>query len=85
MEVIFMAKKKSGSLSNVIMSLPWIARLLLAIFLDCVYGIARLLDGLKEGNLVKIILGILWIFYGLGIGWILDIIFVALGMRPLLF
>lgn len=80
-----MAKKKGGSLANVIMSLPWIARLLIAIFADCVYGVCRLVDGIVQGNLLKAIVGFFWVFYGLGIGWIIDIIMVALGMRPILF
>lgn len=78
-----MAKKK-GSCGNAIMSLPWILRVLLAILLDVVFGIARFIDGLLQGNIVKIIIGFLWIFYGLGIGWLLDIIFVLLNRRPLL-
>lgn len=78
-------KGKGGSLANAIMGLPWIVRLLLAIFLDVVYGIARFIDGLMQGNIWKIIIGFLWIFYGLGIGWILDIICVAIGARPILF
>ena len=80
-----MAKKKSGSLANAIMGLPWIVRLLLAIFLVVVYGIARFVDGLAQRNVLKIIIGFLWIFYGLGIGWILDIICVIVGARPILF
>ena len=83
-EELIMAKKKSGSLANAIMGLPWIVRLLLAIFLDVVYGIARFVDGLAQRNVLKIIIGFLWIFYGLGIGWILDIICVIVGARPIL-
>lgn len=83
-EELIMAKK-SGSLANAIMGLPWIVRLLLAIFLDVVYGIARFVDGLAQRNVLKIIIGFLWIFYGLGIGWILDIICVIVGARPILF
>lgn len=79
-----MAKRK-GSCANAIMSLPWILRVLLVIFLDVVYGIARFVDGILQGNVVKVIIGFLWIFYGLGIGWLLDIIMVLLNKRPLLF
>lgn len=78
-----MAKKK-GSCGNALMSLPWILRVLLVIFLDVIFGIARFIDGLLQGNVVKVIIGFLWIFYGLGIGWLLDIIFVLLNRRPLL-
>ncbi len=80
-----MAKKRGGSLADVFLSLPWILRVLVAIFFDFVLGIIRLIDGLMQGNIVKILLGILWIFYGLGIGWILDIICVLLNRRPFFF
>lgn len=76
-----MAKKK-GSLGGALWSLPWILKVLIAIFLDVVFGIARFIDGILEGNILKILIGFLWIFYGLGIGWIIDIIFTLLNKRP---
>ena len=76
-----MAKKKSD-LGNALWGLPWILKVLIAIFLDCVYGICRFVDGLMEKNLIKAIIGFFWIFYGLGIGWIIDIIFALLDKRP---
>ena len=75
--------KTGAACGNAIMGLPWILRVLLAIFLYCVLGICRFIDGIFQGNILKIIIGFLWIFYGLGIGWILDIVFMILGMRPL--
>ena len=75
-----MAKKKGG-LGSTLWSLPWIVKVLL-LFVDFIYGIARFVDGILEGNIVKIIIGFLWIFYGLGIGLIIDIIFVILNKRP---
>ena len=50
-----MAKK--SSFANAIMDLPWIVRVLLAIFLDCVYGIARFIDGLQQKNILKALIG----------------------------
>ncbi len=79
-----MAKRKSGSFGSALMSLPWIARVLLGIFLVVVYGIARFIDGLTQRNVLKVIVGFLWIFYGLGIGWLLDIICTLFNIRPLL-
>lgn len=79
-----MAKRRSGSLGDWFWSLPWILKVLCAIFLDCVLGIIRLVDGLTSGNILKILVGILWIFYGLGIGWLIDIICTLLNIRPLL-
>ena len=78
-----MAKK--SSFANAIMDLPWIVRVLLAIFLDCVYGIARFIDGLQQKNILKALIGFLWFFYGLGIGWFLDIICALFNIRPLIF
>lgn len=74
--------KKGAVCGNTIMSLPWIGRLLIAIFLDCVLGVCRFVDGIFERRILKIIIGFFWIFYGLLIGWIVDIVFMAMGGRP---
>lgn len=76
--------KKSGSLSKTLLSLPWIVRLLIVIFADFIYGIARLIDGIAQKNVLKIVLGFLWVFYGLGIGYVLDIICTIFNIRPIL-
>ena len=76
-----MAKKK-GSLGSALWSLPWILKVLIAIFFDFVFGIARFVDGLIEGNVLKVIIGLLWIFYGLVIGWLIDIICSLINKRP---
>lgn len=57
-------------------SLPLLVKILLALpILDGIfYGIYRICDG-KAAN---IILGIVWIFIGATIGWILDIVFLLL-------
>lgn len=77
-----MAKKKS--LSDVLLSLPWIVRVLIAIFADCVYGVARFADGIVQRKVFKAVVGFVWIFYGLAIGWILDIVCTILNIRPIL-
>lgn len=74
-----------SSFADAVWNLPWIVRLLLVIFLDCVYGICRFVDGIFQRDILKIVLGFLWIFYGFGIGWILDIICVVLNKRPFFF
>ena len=79
-----MGKKRGAYLGNAVMSLPWLIRVLLAIFLDIVYGICRFVDGILSGRILKAIIGFFWIFYGLGIGWILDIICTLFRIRPLL-
>lgn len=75
---------KSG-LANVIWALPWIVKVLIAIFADCVFGVCRLIDGIIQGNILKVLIGFLWVFYGLGIGWIIDIVCTLLNIRPIFF
>lgn len=58
--------------------LPWLAKLLLTLFLDpIIYGIYRIGKG-------KLLLGLIWIFtVGIfGIGWIFDFIQVILYKSP---
>ena len=43
--------------------LPWLIRLLLAIFFDFIFGLSRLIDGIKQGKVLKIVLGFIWVFY----------------------
>ena len=62
---------------EVLDSLPWIAKILLVIFLDFLYGgIYRLC----RGDLTGIVIGIIWFVTGglFGIGWIIDLITVIL-------
>ena len=79
-----MAKRK-GSLANVIWGLHWIARIVIAVLLDCVYGVCRFIDGILEKDIIKAVIGFFWIFYGLVVGWVIDIIFSFLKKRPPLF
>ena len=44
--------KKGAACGNAIMGLPWILRVLLAIFLDCVLGICRFIDGIFQGKIL---------------------------------
>ena len=56
--------------------LPWILKLLLALpVLDgIIYGLYRIFNGVVKGDLLRIILGVVWIFGGLAIFWIIDMI-----------
>ncbi|TVP96107.1 MAG: hypothetical protein EA374_02400 [Acholeplasmatales bacterium] len=66
--------------------LPWIAKLLLALpFLNIVYGIYRLIKGLDRNDLVLIIAGLVWIFAGWAILWIIDLITVILYKKITIF
>jgi hypothetical protein len=57
-------------------SLPLIVKIILALpLLDGIfYGIYRI----AKGETANIVLGIVWIFIGAMIGWILDIVFLLL-------
>jgi len=59
--------------------LPWIVKLILALpFANVVYGIYRLVKGIAKNDIVLTIAGIIWIFAGWGILWIIDLITVIL-------
>lgn len=60
-------------------NLPLIVKMILALpFIDgIIYGIYRIC----RGDMPAIILGVIWIFIGSCVGWILDIIMLALGNR----
>lgn len=73
-----MAKSKSGYCAA-IDKLPWILRLIFALpVLDgIIYGIYRICSGVASGSVLKIVMGIVWIFVGAAIFWIIDIISAA--------
>ena len=60
-------------------SLPLILRIILALpLLDgIVYGIYRIC----KGNTPNVILGIIWIFAGTAITWVVDLVFLLLGKK----
>lgn len=65
--------------------LPWIAKLILAIpALDIVWAIYRIVKGVTQENLFLLVIGILWIVPGITIGWLVDIISIALYKHPIL-
>lgn len=73
---------KGGGFGNALWALPWIVKVIIAFFFDFIFGLARFIDGILEGNIVKILIGFLWIWYGLFIGWLLDVICTLLNKRP---
>lgn len=79
-----MAKNKNG-LAEWFLGLPWLIQLLVAIFFDVVLGVIRLIDGIMQLDIIKILLGILWLAYGLVIGWIADIVCILIKRRPFFF
>lgn len=43
-----------------------------------IYGIYRICSGVASGSVLKIVMGIVWIFAGAAIFWIIDIICVII-------
>lgn len=63
--------------------LPFILKLILALpVLDLIWGIYRLVKGVSKKNLFLTIVGIVWIFAGMAIFWIIDIVTVIISGRP---
>lgn len=62
--------------------LPWIIKLILALpGFDVVYGIYRLVKGISKNDMVLTIVGIIWIFSGWAILWIIDLVTVILNKK----
>lgn len=65
-------------------NLPKIVKIILALpFLDIVWAIYRIVKGICTGNMVMLVVGIIWLIAGTAITWILDIVFLILGKQPL--
>lgn len=62
---------------------PFIIQLLFSLpILNFIYGIYRVLKGVQKNNILLIIVGIIWIFAGAAIFWIIDLISVILYKKP---
>lgn len=63
--------------------LPWILKLIFALpGLDGIlWGIYRIAKGLSTNNTMLVIIGILWIFLGFAILWIIDIVSILLNKK----
>lgn len=68
-------------------NLPWIVKLILALpFIDgLAWGLYRLIKGIHKKDLVLIIAGIVWLFLGWALLWILDLVTVILYKKPTIF
>ncbi len=55
--------------------LPWIVKLILAFpFIDGIaWGIYRIAKGLDKKDMIMVIVGLIWIFVGTFITWLIDI------------
>lgn len=70
-------------LINAIDGLPKLVKLILCIpALDIVWAIYRIVVGVEEKNLVKVVIGIIWIIGACSITWIFDLITTLLYGHP---
>lgn len=59
--------------------LPRIVKILLCLpIVDIIWAIYRILGAIKNGNVLRLVLGILWIAFGGTVGWILDLVWIIL-------
>ena len=62
--------------------LPWIVKLILCIpALDIIWAIYRIVKGAATGNVLTLVVGILWIVPGAVICWLVDLISVIVYKR----
>lgn len=61
----------------------WIVKLILALpVLDgIVYGLYRLFKGIEKNDILMIVVGLIWIFAGATILWVIDIITVLVNKK----
>ena len=63
-------------------NLPWIVKLILCIpALDIIWAIYRIVKGAATGNVLTLVVGILWIVPGAVICWLVDLISVIVYKR----
>ena len=64
--------------------LPKILKIIFALpGLDIIWAIYRIIKGVAYKNTITLIFGILWIFPGCFICWVLDLVWTILGKDPL--
>ncbi|MFA5471539.1 MAG: hypothetical protein WCZ00_03645 [Acholeplasmataceae bacterium] len=68
-------------------NLPWIVKLILALpgIDSFAWGIYRIIKGLKNNDMLQIIIGIIWLLAGWAVLWIVDIITIILYKKPTVF
>lgn len=65
---------------------PFILKIIFSLpGINIIYGIYRIVKGLDKGNMVMLIVGILWIFLGAVAFWLIDLISVIIFKKPVLF
>lgn len=61
-------------------TLPWLAKLILCIpVLDIVWAIYRIVKGVAYKDMVRVVIGILWIIGACTFTWVFDLVTVLLN------
>lgn len=77
--------KKSGYVAAMD-NLPWLLKLILCIpALNILWALYRVVKGLKTGNVLMLLVGILWIVPGVAFAWLIDLICTIVYGKPVLF
>lgn len=77
--------KKSGYVAFMD-NLSFIMKLITTIpLLNILWAIYRIVKGLKGGNVLMLIVGILWIVPGAAFLWLVDLVSVILYKKPVVF
>ena len=62
--------------------LPYIEKILFCLpVIDILWAIYRNVKGVCKGHLITLIAGIIWLFAGTTICWVLDLVFTILHMK----
>lgn len=65
---------------------PLILKLLLSLpVLNTFWGVYRIIKGVRDNNLLLLIIGIIWAFSGWLILWVIDLISTIIYKRPIVF
>lgn len=66
--------------------LPWIVKLILSLpVVDIIWAVYRIVKGIDEKNILKIIVGIVWIPLGAIAIWLVDLVCTIIWKKPILF
>ena len=65
--------------------IPWVVKIIFCIpFLDIIWAVYRIVKGACGGNILLLIVGILWIFPGSVVCWIVDLVTTIIFHKPIL-
>lgn len=64
-------------------NLPWVVKLLLCLpVLNLAWAIYRICKGTDTKNTLMLVVGVLWIFFGTTVLWIVDLVCTIIYKKP---